>query len=172
MCNPQWVATNEMLLTAEEREESARRMRGELFSYLADVASIWTAGKPSLVAFKLRNPAASSIEMRHPAATEFDNKRITLQQSRESLVEVKTLANNDGNNHWMTRAIREGQTPLSEKELEEFCGYVGGSKTFGFFKIDGLKEGEERPSVYLMAITNLQWKKPATQDQTTDSTMT
>jgi hypothetical protein len=30
-------------------------------------------------------------------------------------------------------------------------------------------EEEEPPSVYLMAITNLQWKKPASQDQATDS---
>jgi hypothetical protein len=51
MCTPQWVATNEMLLTAEEREESATGMRRELFSYLADIASRWTAGRLSLVVF-------------------------------------------------------------------------------------------------------------------------
>jgi hypothetical protein len=166
LCTPQWVATNEIVLTAEEREEGTKRMRGKLFSYLAEVASIWTAGKPSLIAFKLRNPAASSVQIRHPAATEFDNKTITLQQAKEGIIEVNSLNSIDAKNHWIPRAVKEGQTPLNGKELEEFCHYVNGSKTFGFFKIHGLKE--ESPPVYLMSITNLQWKNPAA-NQATDS---
>jgi hypothetical protein len=165
-CNPQWVAANESELTAEKRQESVKRMLEGLPSYLANVASVWTAGKPGLIALKLTNPAVSSIKVRHPAATELDNKTITLQQSYEGIIEVKTLDDIDGY-HWVARAIREGQTGLSEKELEEFCRNVQ-SKTFGFFKIGGVKE--EPPSVYLMAITNLQWKKPAeNKDQVTDS---
>ena len=164
ICNPQWVAANESELTTEEREDSVNRMREGLPSYLVNVASVWTGGKPSLIALKLKDPTASSIRIRHPT---IELKRtITLQLSHEGMIEVKSLNDFDGN-HWIARAIREGQTGLSEKELEEFCRNVG-SKTFGFFKICGSKE--ESPSIYLMAITNLQWKRPAeNKDQVTDS---
>jgi len=172
-CNPQWIAANELELTAEERQESVSRMRGELTSYLANVASVWTAGKPSLIAFKLTNPSsANSIKVEHPAATNFDNnKTITLEQSQEDIIEIDMFNDIDAS-RWVGRAIMERQTGLNEKELKKFCQYTG-SKTFGFFKIGGVKEEEETgPLIYLMAITNLQWKKSSVdQDQATDSKM-
>jgi hypothetical protein len=74
------------------------------------------------------------------------------------------------NNHYATTA--DATEHYIESEFAVlilpvfFCRNVE-SKTFGFFKISVIKE--EPPSVYLMAITNLQWKKPASQDQATDS---
>jgi uncharacterized Zn finger protein len=105
------VAANESQLTAEEREESVRRMRGELASYLADVVSVWTAGKPSLVALKLTDPSsANSIKVEHPAATNFDNnKTITLQQSQEGIIEIDMFNDIDAS-RWVGRAIMERQT--------------------------------------------------------------
>ena len=172
-CNPQWIAANESELTAEERQESVSRIRGELASYIANVASVWTACKPSLIAFKLTNPSSSnSIKIRHPAAPadSDSNKTITLQQSQEGIIGIDMFNDIDAS-RWVGRAIMEKQTALNEKELVNFCKYAGG-KTFGFFKIGGVKEEETGPLIYLMAITNLQWKRSAAnQDRATDSKM-
>jgi len=153
VCNPVWVEANNSGLTDEERKESIKRMTAGLTAYLHNLSSQWTAGQPTLLIRKLKNPSADSLRLRHPAKPD---KTIALQPVQEGIIELRSLREHA----WIQRAINSGgKASLQPGELVEFCNIVKNT-TFGFFKIYA-EQPEEQPSTYLLMLANRKWMTPS-----------
>jgi hypothetical protein len=112
--------------------------------YLKQNINEWTKGQNYLSTIQLSNPPENIIKLNHPKNPD---KSITLHYYQKNNIELTNIEDKD---NWISRAIKNTQTSLSDNDLTEFLHIVK-DRTFAVFKI----QKQKSVSFYLMVITNI-----------------
>jgi hypothetical protein len=92
----------------------------------------WTKNKTNLTAIELSfYPSNNSIKF---IQAKNSQKSITLQYSRERIIELAQSPPTNEHDDWAARAIKNKPTTLNDDEVEDFCQKVKDA-TFAFFTV-------------------------------------
>jgi hypothetical protein len=92
----------------------------------------WTKGKKGLIAIELPKNNNNTDDNSEPEEIIKIKQLITFQFSREQHIDI-TLTN-ENQNHWAMRAIKYGQTTLTDCELTDFVRRIK-DRTFAVVKV-------------------------------------
>ncbi|HZD83918.1 MAG TPA: hypothetical protein VE076_13695 [Nitrososphaeraceae archaeon] len=159
-CNPILVASNHEGI---DKESSVKTMYEKLPESVINFVNTWTKGKKGLIAIELpknNNHTDDNIEPEEIIKIKNPKSRqqlITFQYSREQHIDI-TLTN-ENQNHWAMRAIKYGQTTLTDCELTDFVRRIK-DRTFAVVKVHmplstSSSEEQQQESIirfYFMAI--------------------
>jgi hypothetical protein len=131
-CNPIRIASFNR--EGIDKDSSVKAMYEKSPESTINFVNTWIKGKKSLVAIELSknkndNTQEEIIKVKNPKKRQ---QLITFQYSKELHIDI-TLTN-ENQNHWAIRAIKSGQTTLTEGDLMDFIRRVK-DRTFAVVKV-------------------------------------